>query len=90
MKRFSKIYYSISLLLIFNVLLNVNALYAQVPPPPPPPNGGPNQGHGMGGNQGPAGPNAPIENGQGVLLLLGMIYVGKKVFDYRKKLESSK
>ena len=50
--------------------------YSQVPPPPPPPNGGTNNGHNLGGNQGV--PGAPVGGGMEILLVLGLIYAGKK------------
>jgi len=53
---------------------------AQVPPPPP------SGGHGESGNQ-PAGNGAPIGSGLFILLGLGAAYGGKKVWDFRKKLE---
>ncbi|NVO20892.1 MAG: hypothetical protein HXX13_14425 [Bacteroidetes bacterium] len=55
--------------------------FAQVPPPPPPPNGGNNNGHGIGGNQGTAG--APINGGLGILLVLGVIYSGKRMIAFQ-------
>lgn len=82
MNRFLKISTVFWLVLIFSILLNNNSSLAQVPPPPPP-NGGPGNGHGLGGNQ-PAGPGAPIGGGLEVLLVLGAFYSGKKVYDFRK------
>jgi len=39
--------------------------------------GGPNDGHGLGGNQ--EAPGAPIGGGSVILLLLGAFYTGKKL-----------
>jgi hypothetical protein len=82
MSRITKISCIFSLILIFNILSSNNTTVAQVPPPPPP-NGGPSNGHGLGGNQ-PAGPGAPIGGGLEVLLALGALYSGKKVYTFRK------
>jgi amino acid transporter len=49
------------------------SLSAQDPPPPPP-------GHGTGGNV--PGGGAPIAGGIGILLALGAVYGGKKVWDF--------
>ncbi|MCF8367120.1 MAG: hypothetical protein K9H16_15120 [Bacteroidales bacterium] len=50
--------------------------FSQEPPPPPPP------GHGSGGNV--PGGGAPIAGGIGILLALGAVYGGKKVWDFYK------
>jgi hypothetical protein len=83
MNRLFKILTIGSLIIIFNILVNIN-MYAQVIPPPPPPNGGPNNGHGQGGNQ-PAGPDAPIGGGLEILIALGAIYASKKVFSHKEE-----
>lgn len=56
----------------------LSTLPTQGQPPPPPPSG-----HGDEGNQ-TAG-NAPINGGLGILLVLGVAYGGKKVYDLRKE-----
>ncbi len=68
--------------ILFLALFTLNAilLFAQGAPPPPP------SGHGGETNQ-PANGSAPIGSGLGILLALGAAYGGKKVWDYRKKLE---
>jgi hypothetical protein len=65
----------ISILLFFALSLPA---FSQQPPPPPPPNGGPNSGHGLGGNQG--APAAPIGSGLEILIILGAFYSGKKIY----------
>jgi hypothetical protein len=74
MKTFIKI--------LFLTLFTLNSilLFSQGAPPPPP------DGHGSSTNQDPGG-GAPIGSGVGILLALGAAYGGKKVWDYRKKLE---
>jgi hypothetical protein len=62
-------------ILISIFIIDCNITYAQVPPPPP--NGGSNNGHGLGGNQGPA--SAPVGGGMEILIALGMLYAGKKM-----------
>jgi hypothetical protein len=69
----------IAKLLLLTVLITGSQQLISQPPPPPPP------GHGGDGNQN-AG-NAPIDGGLGILLVLGAAYGGKKIWDYRKKLE---
>jgi hypothetical protein len=61
--------------------LSFTALLAQAPPPP---NGGSNPT--SSGNT-PVGNGAPIGSGLFILLGLGAAYGGKKIWDYRKKLE---
>jgi hypothetical protein len=78
MKKFKRIVYFSILLLLLAGFLPSSSLLAQVPPPPPP-NGGPNYGHGQGGNQG--APAAPIGGGFVILLVLGTFYTGKKLID---------
>ena len=75
-------------LLTVLILLLFSATNAQLSgqvPPPPPPNGGPNNGHGLGGNQGPA--NAPIGNGFEILIVLGIAFAGKKYLTFSKSEE---
>ncbi|NOU46799.1 MAG: hypothetical protein HOO86_07030 [Bacteroidales bacterium] len=64
----------IKLMLIAGFLFTGLILTAQIPPPPP---GG---GHDLGGNQPNDGGGAPIDNGLGILLTLGAVYGGKKVY----------
>lgn len=68
--------------ILFLTLFTLNSilLLAQGAPPPPP------DGHGGDTNQ-PAGNTAPIGSGMAILLALGAAYGGKKVYDFRKKLE---
>lgn len=67
---------SIVIALVIFLTLNINQLMAQAPPPPPP-------DHGTTGNQN--GGNAPVGSGVLILLGLGAIYGGKKVYDVRKE-----
>ena len=69
--------------ILFLTLFTLNSilLFAQGAPPPPP------DGHGSTTNQDPGGGGAPIGSGLGILLALGAAYGGKKVWDFRKKLE---
>jgi hypothetical protein len=68
------------IIILFVTLASIGfELTAQVPPPPP-------DGHGGDTNQ-PANGSAPIGSGLGILLALGAAYGGKKVWDYRRKLE---
>jgi hypothetical protein len=78
MKTFKKVL-STLLFLITITLLTINPLSAQNGDPPPPPGE-----HGQNGNQPPGG-GAPIAGGIGILLALGAVYGGKKVWDFRKK-----
>ncbi len=66
--------------LIAVTLLTINLTLAQTPPPP---NGGGDPGSG----NTPVGGGAPIAGGIGILLALGAAYGGKKVWEYRKKME---
>jgi hypothetical protein len=76
----------IKLFFSFLLLFSVSTIsFGQVPPPPPPPNGGPNNGHGMGGNQG--APGAPIGGGLEIFIILGVIYVGKQAYQLREAKE---
>jgi len=65
----------ITLLIIIASVTTTNLL-AQVPPPPPP-------GHGQTGNQ--TGGNAPIGGGLFILIGLGAVYGGKKLYDLKKE-----
>jgi len=67
----------ITILMIIFTLMTVLPISAAAPPPPPPP------GHGSGGNV--PGGGAPIAGGLGILLALGAVYGGKKVYDYKKR-----
>jgi hypothetical protein len=73
--------YLLALILAIAAFLSLNTASGQTPPPPPPPNGGPNNGHGLGGNQGPGG-GAPIGGGLEILIALGALYAGKKVYTF--------
>ena len=64
----------ITLLVIIASITTVNLL-AQAPPPPPP-------AHGSTGNQ--TGGNAPIGGGLFILIGLGAVYGGKKLYDLNK------
>ncbi len=64
-------------LLVVAASVTTTNLLAQVPPPPPP-------GHGSTGNQ--TGGNAPIGGGLFILLGLGAVYGGKKVYNKRKEI----
>ena len=66
---------SLSTILFFSV----NIIVAQGPPPPP---GDPNSGGG------PVGGSAPIGSGVGVLLTLGALYGGKKLYATWKNQET--
>jgi hypothetical protein len=67
-----------TMLCIGITLLTINLALAQTPPPP---NGGGDPGSG----NTPVGGGAPIAGGIGILLVLGVAYGGKKVYDFRKK-----
>lgn len=69
-----------SFLIIAFLTISPLVLIAQGAPPPPPGE------HGESGNQ-PAGGGASITGGMGILLALGAAYGGKKIWDYRMKLE---
>ena len=65
-----------------------NGAYAAGGGPPPPPGGGGSGGgggHGQGNNQG-----APIGGGLEILIALGAMYAGKKVYHLRKEKEEDK
>jgi hypothetical protein len=68
----------ISILFLVSISFYSNHLFAQGPPAPP-------DDPGTGG--GPVGGGAPIGSGLAILLSLGAAYGGKKVWDYRRKLE---
>ena len=65
----------ITLLVIIASVTTTN-LIAQAPPPPPP-------DHGETGNQN--GGNAPVGSGIFILLGLGAVYGGKKVYDLKNE-----
>ncbi|MBK7028056.1 MAG: hypothetical protein IPH45_02065 [Bacteroidales bacterium] len=77
MKRISRLSFIALLLVCALFVFNIDTATGQVPPPPP--NGGPNSGHGLGGNQA-ASQNAPLGGGLGILMVLGSLYLGKKVY----------
>jgi hypothetical protein len=60
-------------------------LLAQAPPPPNGNNAPDGDNTVVGGDSGGGG--APIGSGLAILLALGAAYGGKKVYDFRKKLE---
>ena len=60
----------VTLLVIIALITSTN-LFSQAPPPPP--------SHGNTGNV--PGGNAPIGGGLFILLSLGVVYGGKKIFD---------
>jgi hypothetical protein len=63
------------------ILLAIFALpLISLPDPPGPPGSGAGQGNG--GGQTPVG--APIDGGLGILLVLGLGYGGKKLYETRK------
>ena len=63
-------------ILIVIASVTTSSLLAQAPPPPPP-------DHGQTGNQN--GGNAPVGSGVLILLGLGAVYGGKKVYDLKKE-----
>jgi len=67
--------------LITITLLTINFSLAQTPPPP---NGGGNPSDPGSGNT-PVGGGAPIGGGLGILMVLGAVYGGTKVYDLRKR-----
>ncbi len=67
----------IVLAFVFAISLSMNNVFADVPPDP---------GGGPGGGDLPVGGGAPIGGGLIIMLALGGIYGGKKVFDAKKKL----
>lgn len=68
--------YSAAVILTLLLSALTEAYGQTAPPPPPPPNGGPTSGHGLSGNQG--APGAPVGNGVGLLIVLGILYAGNK------------
>ncbi len=70
--------YITSLILALIISLFSFSAFAGTNPPDPP-------GHGQTGDQ-PAGGSAPIGGGLFILLGLGAVYGGKKIFDFRKSL----
>jgi hypothetical protein len=77
-----KIFFAVAVFMLFQVFSAEIANGQTPPPPPPPPNGGPNNGHGLGGNQGPVG--APVGSGMEILLILGILYAGRSSFTNQK------
>jgi|GEM_PF-6531863 hypothetical protein len=57
---------------IIGMILSTNLLFSQ----PLPPGGG----HGLGGDQAPAGGGAPVGNGLVMSLVLGALYLSVKTF----------
>jgi hypothetical protein len=77
LKRYIPILFSLMLFL----MISIHSRGQVPPPPPPPPNGGPNSGHGAGGNQG--APGAPVGGGIEILIALGALYAGKKIIHFK-------
>ena len=71
MKRFTLIFGTLLLIIVFVTI--VQTCWADGPPPPPP--GG---GHGGGGNQPPGG-GAPLGDGLPILIVAAAAYAGYKV-----------
>lgn len=69
----------------FAILLLIGASYVVSAQPPPPPGGASGPGSGGDGNE--LGGNAPIGGGLFILLSLGAVYGGRKVYNLRKKLD---
>jgi hypothetical protein len=69
-----KLFYQ--LILTLSLIFTASTICAQAPPPPP-------AEHGSGGNL-PAGGGAPLTGGIGILLALGAVYGGKKVYKFWK------
>jgi len=64
------------------IILGSIGLYAQ---PVPPPNSGPNNGHGLSGNQN----GAPLDGGLSVLIFIGAVY-GVKELNISRKAKKEK
>jgi hypothetical protein len=75
MKRIQNIFLISSLLLILIAI--IPPTMAQEPPHPP------TIGHGAKGNQAPTG--APVGSGTLILVSMGMMYAGKKIFHFKKE-----
>jgi hypothetical protein len=74
MKTNSIKYFLLGFLLVLSV-----SIFAQGTPPPPP-----GQGHGT-GNDAPMGGGAPIGSGMAILISLGALYGGTKIYQWHKK-----
>ncbi|MCK9421671.1 MAG: hypothetical protein M0Q38_03650 [Bacteroidales bacterium] len=70
------IYYLVLMLFLLMGSATIKNAVADNPPPPP-------GGHGTSGNQAPAG--APIDGGLGILLAMGAVYGGIKLYQARKE-----
>ena len=78
MKAIKNILVTTAVLFLFSIQLSI----AQAPPPP---NGGNGDPESSGSTPvGGGGGGAPIGGGLGVLLLMGLAYSAKKVFDFSK------
>jgi hypothetical protein len=71
----------LSVMIIF-LFTAVTSVVTADPPPPP---GNPGTG---GGGGGPVG--APIDGGLGILLAMGAVYGGKKMYKYRKETQEAR
>ena len=72
-------------LLFITLLLISLTCWADNPNPdinPPPPQDKPGHGHGHGGH------GAPIDGGLGILLVMGVVYSGKKLYKAKKLKEN--
>jgi len=68
--------YSLLTVIVFTISIST---FAQTPPPPNNNNGAPTSG----GNT-PVGGGAPIAGGYGILIVLGLAYGMKKVYQFNK------
>ena len=64
------------------IVLNCSLLFA--PPRPPESSGGGTPGAGDAGGGGVLGGGAPIDGGLSIMLILGMVYAGKKTYVFTK------
>lgn len=69
-------------IIVIIVLVNIALPLSGISQPPPPPGGGGTGSHGSGGNT--PGGSAPIGGGLFILLGMGAVYAGKKVYDLTK------
>jgi len=71
-----KMFFPSVFLLVFLIIHTLTI--AQEPPHPP------SIGYGQQGNQQPGGSSAPVDGGLGIMLTLGLIACGKKVYQFNK------
>ncbi len=74
-----------NLLKTFTILLLVGNSYTIMAQPPPPPGEG--GGESTRGQANKLGGDAPIGGGVLILLTLGLVYAGKKVYDLRSEMK---